>query len=536
MDALKSEYADNFEKVAEIRRPPLSEGHKRTPRPAPERGDARSFPLSPTDGFVLSRIDGTLNEADLAASTGLPEAQVEASLAKLEMLGLIAFDDGSPSPSVSARSAPAAPAHAEVPPRVSVVQIRTATPAAGAAAEVDLDPSLSKRVVDVHGEMEQRDYYWLLGLDEKADKKAIKRAYYELAAVFHPDRYFRKRLGSFKVQMEAIFSRLTIAHDTLSVIEARSEYDAYLLEQRRARTIEAHLEAGPAEAKQAAEAIERSVRAQEPGLSAAPPPPTPTPLPSAPPTISLAPGSVVDVNVAARRNTLAKRLLGGHGSSASSAPPSIGRTDTLKPAYPLPMQPADAVDALRRRYEERLRLVQAGEARRYAKQADTALAAGEVVSAANAFRIAAELAADDTDLARKAKESRVKADVLLCDTYTRQARYEETHNQWGDAARSWARVCKVSPDDSNAHERASHAILKSGGDLHDGVRFAKRACELSPANPLYRIALANCYASAGLVLNARRELDTAAQLAPQDGTIQAMIRSVQSRPEFAGRE
>ncbi len=118
----------------------------------------------------------------------------------------------------------------------------------------------------------------------------------------------------------------------------------------------------------------------------------------------------------------------------------------------------------------------------------------------------------------------MKADALLSDTYSRQALYEETHNQWPDAARSWARVCKASPNDANAHERASHAILKSGGDLHDGVRFAKRACDLEPQNPLYRIALANGYSAAGLALNARRELDTAAQLAPHDGTIQAMIR------------
>ena len=56
----------------------------------------KSFPLSPTDGFVLSRVDGTLDEEDLAESTGLPEAQVQASLAKLEAMGLISFDGGPP--------------------------------------------------------------------------------------------------------------------------------------------------------------------------------------------------------------------------------------------------------------------------------------------------------------------------------------------------------------------------------------------------------------------------------------------------------
>ncbi len=399
--------------------------------------------------------------------------------------------------------------------------------------EVDLDPDVCKRVAEAHREIEQRDYYALLGVEEKADKKAIKRAYYELAAVFHPDRYFRKRLGSFKVQMEAVFARLTIAHETLSVAETRSDYDAYLSEQRRARAIEEHLAAAIPQAKQAEETIERSVRAREPATSSAAPAPAP---PAAIPAPSSIVPSRVDVNATVRRDTLARRLLGGHASPASSsAPPRVGTNESTPPTNPPhtvspgsvgAMRTTDAMDALRRRYDERVRLARTGEARKYAAQAATALASGELVAAANAFRIAANLAPEELDLERRAQEARLKADALLSDTYSRQALYEETHDQWGDAARSWGRVCKASPNDANAHERASNAILKSGGDLHDGVRFAKRACDLEPQNPLYRIALASCYSAAGLTLNARRELDTAAQLAPHDGTIEAMIRRV----------
>ncbi len=166
----------------------------------------------------------------------------------------------------------------------------------------------------------------------------------------------------------------------------------------------------------------------------------------------------------------------------------------------------------------------ASEARKFATQAAAALTSNDLVAAANAFRIAANLTPEDTELEGKALEARAKADALLSETYTRQARYEETHDQWPEAARSWARVCKVRVNDANAHERAAHAVVKSGGDLHDGARFAQRACELEPRNPLFRITLASCYSAAGLVLNARRELDTAAQLAPHDDTIQSMIK------------
>jgi hypothetical protein len=40
------------------------------------------------------------------------------------------------------------------------------------------------------------------------------------------------------------------------------------------------------------------------------------------------------------------------------------------------------------------------------------------------------------------------------------------------------------------------------------------------------VTLANVYVAAGLGLNARRELETAAQLAPHDGNIQALLKRV----------
>jgi curved DNA-binding protein CbpA len=564
----------------------LSEAQKRTPRPVANRGDAKRFPLSPTDGFVLSRIDGNLSEADLASSTGIPEDSVRASLTKLEALGLIVFDKtadddahefpGPRSSFVQMRAAPFAPTVPVLtrPP----VPMRTPVPTASAGAatrvfgtppvpprappeparappepprappepprsgpsieeaaalveDVDLEPEVRKRVVDAFRDLELRDHYAMLGVEEAADKKAIKRAYYELAATFHPDRYFRKRLGSFKVRMEAVFARLTIAHDILSDRAKRKEYDVYLSEQRISRAIEENLARGVSQAQQTEERLERTVRAEvgvEPaasGSAAAAGSAVPAPPSS---SAQVAPPSSPQIDVAARREALARRLLGGN-----STRPSMGRVNpdssgsfAAAPPAPASMSPADAVNALRRRYEERMERAKQSEARKFAGQAEAALTAGDLVAAANAFRIAANLTKNDVELEKRALEARMKADAMLSETYTRQAHYEETHDQWIEAARSWARVCKASPDDANAHERAAHALVKTKGDLHDAARLGQRACELEPQNPYFRVTLASCYSAAGLVLNARRELDTAAQLAPHDGTIQSMIRRV----------
>jgi curved DNA-binding protein CbpA len=546
----------------------LSEARKRTPRPVTGGRDAKSFPLSPTDGFVLARVDGVLDEDNLAESTGLPHAQVQASLAKLESLGLIAFGGSPLAPAATASrvssvqlraaatapetapTAGAAPSPAQTPapeatrppgtaPAAAPSQPRPVAPApqgappqaqtpnpparvtpltreeeAALLEDIDLEADLRRRMIEVFHDLDQRDHYALLGVDENADKKVIKRAYFELAAAFHPDRYFRKRLGSFKVRMEAVFARLTIAHDTLANRESRSAYDAYLSEQRIARAIEEHLANGLAQAKQAEAVVESLVLAEE--AVAAAPPPAPAPLTS----------PQVDLN--ARRDALARRLLGGNPSRSASSPnvraAIHGPGGAQTPAEP--MQASEAVQALRRRYEERMQRAKAREAAKFATQAEAALATGDSVAAANAFRIAANLNATDTELERKASEARVKADSLLADTYTRQARYEETQGHWSEAERSWGRVCKAAPTNAIAHERAANAGFKANGDLHAAVRLGLRACELEPKNALFRITLATCYSAAGMTLNARRELDTAAQLAPQDGTIQNMIKRV----------
>ncbi|HZU83679.1 MAG TPA: DnaJ domain-containing protein [Polyangiaceae bacterium] len=395
-----------------------------------------------------------------------------------------------------------------------------AAPAAAAERQppedVDLDVEMRKRVLETQRNLERQDHYALLGVDRRADAKDIKRAYYQLAATFHPDRYFRRRLGSFKPRMEAIFGRLTLAYETLSDAEKRQEYDAYLEEQRRTRGIEQLLADAIAEAKRAEESIEREVRSQTPlaapaGIGSSAPPPAP----AAPTT----PAPVVDH--AARRDALARRLLGGRSPTTSSAPPP-------RPSLTPPPMPtvADAMDALRRRYEERVERAKAAQARKYVTNAEAALAAGDAVAAANAFRVALSLSPADPDLEDRARSAQAKADDVLSDAYARQAAYEEKTGQWVAAARSWARVCKARLSDAHAHERAANAITKAGGDLHEASRLAAHACALEPANPRYRVVLANVYLAAGLALNARRELETAAQLAPHDGTIAEMMRKV----------
>jgi curved DNA-binding protein CbpA len=280
------------------------------------------------------------------------------------------------------------------------------------AEDIDLEPKLRMDLLSLHGTLDQLDHYALLGLDRSADKQTTKRAYYELAAKFHPDRYFRKRLGSFKIRMEAVFSRLTLALETLSVPEKRAEYDAYLDEQRRLRGIESILADAAAESRRAHETIERVVRAEEPTPLAPPVAPrlptglnfearpSPGPIPAA-----------SEPDPAARREAFARRLLGSRSASMPPAP----RTSSP------PTSTADAMEALRRRYEERISAVRTAEARKYAARGEEAARTNQVAKAATAFEVAHGLAPEDDELRRKAAAARTEADTVLGRTYRGQA-------------------------------------------------------------------------------------------------------------------
>src|SRR5580658_8747808 len=180
-----------------------------------------SLRLSAVEGFILSRIDGQAAENELAALTGLSEAQVRSTLDKLEALGVVAKITRRPPPASGAAKAvsttnrplmvPPSPSQAAPPPVSGEVVAASAKDASSVSTptakrvlrsmaaippdapelseDVDLPPPLRLRVLGTSAVLDSLDYYEMLGVERTADKKALKSAYFALAAVFHPDRY-----------------------------------------------------------------------------------------------------------------------------------------------------------------------------------------------------------------------------------------------------------------------------------------------------------------------------------------------------------
>ncbi|HLV68879.1 MAG TPA: DnaJ domain-containing protein [Polyangiaceae bacterium] len=487
---------------------------------------------------MLSYVDGTSTEAEIAAAAGLELEQVVSMLSRLAELGVVRFEDPSERPRAPRSSLPAG--------RLTLRPVREARVDASVHPAnalydpkeldepSDLDIERKRRILDVFYRLDSSTHYELLGLEPSADKRAIKSHYYEIVSVFHPDRYFGKNLGSFKPKLERIFRRVTEAHDVLTRPEARAEYDKYLQAQRRTTALDRTLNDEKARA--------RELRAVEDGILAEarigerrasmPPPMTPIPDRPAARSSSPAPGrpgsepSRVASHESAelRRRALARKL------GASLPPPGTRKSPapTVHPSPP-PTSPEAADRALlelKRRHEHRVLEARRDKAREYARRADDALAGRDLVEAVNALRIAAQLAPHDEALKQRLSEIETSAAAELAARYIEQARYEERENRHLDAVRSYSRALAGAPS-PELHDRVAHCLIAAGAEPRRAVEHARLAVHGSPNTAAFRVTLARAYLLANLTESALGELERARALAPEDDTIRALIRRLQ---------
>jgi curved DNA-binding protein CbpA/Tfp pilus assembly protein PilF len=498
---------------------------KQVPKLAGAGVDLRTLPLEPVDGFVLSRVDGRASLKELSTLTGVPIEGVSRSIEKLIGLGVVSFDGAGGSPALGAGAASTPPrggAHpAQLPPPPPKPPSPPPPPPAlegpplydprDLEEDVEIDMEDRKRILAMFVRLEDLDHYALLAVARDCSTKDVKRAYFELASKFHPDKFFRKALGSFKSKMETIFGRITEAHDTLRNKERRAEYDQYLADVQKTRGIEAMMAEAMDEVRRAEEIIRRELGPSgEPTITSASSPPPPSG--AVPAGSSLRP-----MDPQARRDALARRLTGG--AAVSRAPPPKTPSQPVQSAQ-------SAMDALKRRYTERVGEAHRTQAKKYAAVGHQARANNDVVAAANAFRVALSFAPDDEELKTAHAEMQKAADVILAEGYMKQAIYEERFEHWPEAAKNWVRVVKSRPQDARAHERAAHALAKTNGNLHEAADLARRAVALDPSNYKYKITLANVFLAAGLALNAKRELEAALQLEPKNPEILALLKRI----------
>jgi curved DNA-binding protein CbpA len=163
--------------------------------------------LTPSEGFLLSRIDGATPWSALRQIAGLPPEQVDACLERWIAQGIVG---------VLERAAVAAPETAAAP------AASPAEPAAALDDSLEIPLELQRRILDFEAGLD-RPYHELLGVEPDADLRTIKRAFFALSKDFHPDRYFRRRTGPFGPRLERIFKRIALAYELLADPTTRAE-------------------------------------------------------------------------------------------------------------------------------------------------------------------------------------------------------------------------------------------------------------------------------------------------------------------------
>jgi len=460
--------------------------------------NVRDLPIGPAEAFVLSRVEGSISEADLVTSTGLASDQVAAIVSRLILLGAIEAAPGLsmvvPSPPATQRSG----SHSI--PLVTRSEERS-----------ELSSEQQRQLLELDQNRSSLNHYQLLGIEPSADAKAIRAAYYELVRVYHPDRYFGKRLGSFEAPLVRVFGKFSEAYEVLHRAESRAEYDRYL--GARQRTVE----------------FDRYFQGSDPAgradrLAASPPPsqiPSTIPPASGPREAQLAeslrrPSSSPPSDPDARRRALARKL--GH----SSIPPSGSSSSQQIPAL---SEPVRAAEELKRRYEQRLAQVRDEQLSHYVALSAEAAARNDLIAAANALRVACSLAPENLELAGDLAELERRAAESLWEAYLERAKYAAVEGNHAEAAESYERAALGQPS-APLFERAAHYTLEAQGDLRKANKLAKQAVALAPNSAKCRLTLARVYFAANLRESALAELERARAIDPNQPILKEWILRV----------
>jgi hypothetical protein len=211
---------------------------------------------------------------------------------------------------------------------------------------VDLDDDRRREILDTFYRLDHLDHYQLFGLERDADKKDIREAYFRLSKLFHPDTLYGKRLGSYKVKMEAVFRRLTDAYEVLGKAKKRERYDDYLRAKDLSEQVRRGLAEGETQAakleREAAEVIEEAVVDPDAKPGRVPRPKTPPrPTPRPPSAASSRPASVPPTS-AASSPVPSKSTSPAASEAPPTSPAATASTSTPRPPTSSAPRPASA--------------------------------------------------------------------------------------------------------------------------------------------------------------------------------------------------
>jgi tetratricopeptide (TPR) repeat protein len=100
-----------------------------------------------------------------------------------------------------------------------------AEPAKVDEAGVGFSQEQLMEALDFHEKIGSMNFYQIFRVNKQASDEDIKKAYFQLARKFHPDRFDRSLPAADRAKIEDVFDKITKAYHTLTDRELRKSYD-----------------------------------------------------------------------------------------------------------------------------------------------------------------------------------------------------------------------------------------------------------------------------------------------------------------------
>jgi tetratricopeptide (TPR) repeat protein len=174
--------------------------------------------LTPSEGFILSRLDAARDLSSLKKLSTMPEQEVISSLYALVVAGVIDMEGGAG------------------PDDPTVVTPTGAEEVAGIQVESAIDDSVfderhrdeRRRIIQLAERVTRIDHYRALGLKPGATSDQIEKAFTVIRKRYSPKRVEEPHLVDQRANLTAIVDRARDAYDLLSDAKARRRYDKVL--------------------------------------------------------------------------------------------------------------------------------------------------------------------------------------------------------------------------------------------------------------------------------------------------------------------
>ncbi len=172
--------------------------------------------LSPQEGFLLSRIKGPTTVKELYRISMVDQDATATIIKRLVDNGILQSVGGNAAQGPGGVGRRGAPKKDEYNGFIFDLQLMQ--------EDVDLTVDQRKDIIFTHQNMEGKTFFQVLGVPYDAGAARVKKAFLSKSKKYHPDRFFRRRLGSFERMINEIYSSLSRAQFTLLDPVKKREY------------------------------------------------------------------------------------------------------------------------------------------------------------------------------------------------------------------------------------------------------------------------------------------------------------------------